>query len=122
MRKYHHMGIPTTEVKNNEIYHKKLKFSSTPFLDNKYRIQWHRFDDDCEFSEILKTKPHVAFKVDSIEEEIQGMTVILGPYEPVPGYRVAIIEFEGIPIEFIETDLSDEDLAKSENLSNLESK
>ena len=55
--------------------------------------------------------------MDSIEKEIEGKNVILGPYEPIVGYRVAIIEFEGVPIEFIETDLSDEQLAgMSENL------
>ena len=65
----------------------------------------------------LKTTPHVAFQVDSIEKEIKGKKVILGPYEPISGYRVVIIEFEGIPIEFVETDLSDEELAaRSENL------
>ncbi len=33
------------------------------------------------------------------------------------GYRVAIIEFEGVPVEFVETDLSDKELAaRSENL------
>lgn len=114
MRKYHHMGIPTRERKEGEIYHEEMKFSSTPFLNNEYRIQWHRFDDDCELPEALKSHPHVAFKVDSIEEEIEGKKVILGPYEPIPGYKVAIIEFEGIPIEFIETELSDEDLASDQ--------
>ena len=113
MRQYHHMGIPTNEVKENEIYHEEMKFSSTPFLENEHRIQWHRFDEDCELPDILKRKPHVAFKVDSIEKEIKGEKVILGPYEFIPGYRVAIIDFKGIPIEFVETDLSDEESATS---------
>lgn len=117
MRKYHHMGIPTTEVKNNEIYHEEMKFSSTPFLHNEYRIQWHRFENGCELPDILKKTPHVAFKVDSIEKEIDGKKVILGPYEPIPGYRVAIIDFDGMPIEFVETDLSDEELASKEGIT-----
>ncbi len=114
MRTYHHMGIPTDEVKEGEIYHEGMKFSSTPFLDNEYRIQWHRFEEGCELPEILKKAPHVAFKVDSIEEEIEGKNVILGPYEPIKGYRVAIIEFKGVVLEFVETDLTDEELAASE--------
>lgn len=120
MREYHHMGIPCTDPKENEVYHKTMKFTSTPFLDNDYRIQWHRFDKDCELHPLLKTVPHVAFKVDSIEREIEGKNVILGPYEPIPGFRVAIIEFEGIPMEFIETDLSDEELGSYEGELNVD--
>jgi hypothetical protein len=117
MREYHHMGIPTDVVQKDEVYHEGMKFYSTPFLNNEYRIQWHRFDKDCELHELLKKVPHVAFKVDSIEKEITGKKVILGPYEPIQGYRVAIIDFEGVPIEFIETTLSDEELAsRSEKL------
>ena len=33
-----------------------------------------------------------------------------GPYEPVAGYRIAAIEDGGIAIEFIETDLSDDEI------------
>src|SRR5690606_27525399 len=114
MREYQHIGIPTKEAKNNEIYHKEMKYSSTPPLDNEYRIQSHRLDEDCELDPLIKSVTHVAFKVDSIEREIEGKNVILGPYEPIPGYRVAIIEFEGIPLEFIETNLTDEELASYE--------
>lgn len=111
MYTYHHMGIPTEQVRPDETYHKEMGFTSTPFLDNPYRIQWHRFDADSPLHPLLKEKPHVALKVTSIEKEIEGKNVLLGPYEPIPGYRVAIIEYEGIPIEFVETELSDEELA-----------
>lgn len=118
MRIYHHMGIPTKEKKENEIYHEEMKFSSTPFLDNEYRIQWHRFEEGCELHPLIQTKPHVAFKVDNLESEIAGKTVILGPYEPIAGYKVAMIDLDGVPIEFVETNLSDEELAgRSEKLN-----
>lgn len=111
MYEYHHMGLISDEPQEGEIYHEEMKFYSTPFLDNPYRIQWHRFDADCPLNTILKEKPHVAFKVQSIEKEIEGKQLLLGPYEPIPGYRVAIIEFKGAVIEFIETKLTDEELA-----------
>ncbi|MBA3238172.1 MAG: hypothetical protein H0T62_07495 [Parachlamydiaceae bacterium] len=111
MRTYHHLGIPTKEAKEGETYHANLKFSSTPFGANEFRIQWHRFDDDCEFNEIVKTIPHVAFKVDDLEAEIQDKIVVFGPYSPIKGFRAAmIITDDGFPIEFIETDLTDEKL------------
>jgi hypothetical protein len=45
---------------------------------------------------------------------------MLGPYEPIEGYRVAIIDDAGIPVELIETTLTDEEIwgrAKSGNAS-----
>lgn len=39
-----------------------------------------------------------------------GARLLLGPYEPIPGFRVAIIEDGGVPIGMIETRLSDEEI------------
>lgn len=111
MRRYHHMSIPTKQKKEGEIHYKGMKFSSTPFLRNEYRIQWHRFDDDCELPELIKTVPHIAFQVDDLEQETKGQIVIFGPCEPIPGYRIAIVDYDGVLLEFVETKLSDEELA-----------
>ncbi|MFQ2123963.1 VOC family protein [Aeromonas jandaei] len=54
--------------------------------------------------------PHVAFKVDDLAAAIEGEEVILGPYEPIDDYRVAVINDAGVPIELIQTDLDDETL------------
>ncbi len=115
MRHYHHMGIPTQEVKEGEVYYENLKFTATPFGASEYRIQWHRFDKDCELPEIVKTVPHIAFRVDDLDAEIQGKKVVFGPYFPIKGFRVAmIITEEGFPIEFVETSLTDEELTALE--------
>ena len=58
----------------------------------------------------MKTLPHVAFKVNSLSAAIEGEEIILGPYEPIDGYRVAVINDAGVPIELIETTLSDDEL------------
>lgn len=123
MRTYHHLGVPTKEAKEGETYHANLKFSSTPFGANAYKIQWHRFDDDCEFHEIVKTIPHIAFKVDDLEAEIRGKNIVFGPYFPIEGFRVAmIITDEGFPIEFIETELTDEELIALEGAKEINTK
>ena len=105
---YHHMGIPTTEVKPGEIYHAGFKFTSTPFLANAFRIQWHRFDEDSSLHPLIQSVPHVAFKVPSIEEAMGDYEVLLAPYEPIPGYKVVIVAVDGAPVAFVQTDLSDE--------------
>ena len=35
---------------------------------------------------------------------------MLEPYEPIEGYRVAVIEDGGVPIELVQTTLTDEEI------------
>ena len=109
---FHHLGIPTDEKKEGESFHPKYKFYSTPFGANSYRVQWLRFPPECTLPDILKKLPHLAFRVENLEEEIQSKNVILGPWEPIENFRVAIIEDEGVPIELIETSIDDDELVR----------
>ncbi len=118
---FHHMGIPTTEKLEGERYSPKLKMYTKDLKNKDIRIQFHRFDEDCSIHPLIKSMPHVAFKVPNLEQAITGEEVILAPYFPLPGFQVAIIAREGVPIEFIETDLSDEEvwgLAENESIRN----
>jgi hypothetical protein len=116
MRKYHHYGIPTKEKRTNEtlVETQGFRFYSTPFEANKWHIQWHRFPEDHGLPELVTRCPHIAFQVENLDAEIQGATVLFGPYSPLPGYRVAMIEEQGVPIELVETKLSDDELSELE--------
>ncbi len=116
MREYHHYGIPTTEMRPDEKYVEidNYKFYSTPFEANKYRIQWHRFPEGHGLPELVAQVPHIAFKVDNLDEEIKGAKILFGPYTPIEGFRLAMIEEQGVPIELVETKLTDEELAALE--------
>lgn len=105
---YHHMGIPTNIPRENERYNSTFKMYTSGGKNSEFRIQYHRFEPDSPLHPLLKTVPHVAFKVNSIEAAIKGKEVVLGPYEPFPGFKVAVIIECGVPIEFIETTLSEE--------------
>jgi hypothetical protein len=72
------------------------------------RIQWHRFEDNSPLHRLIKTLPHLAFKVANLEEAIIGEELLLGPYEPIDGYFVAIINDGGVPVELVQTDLPDD--------------
>ena len=106
---YHHMGIPTTEVKEGERYSSTFKMYTTDG-DNDFRIQWHRFEEGCPLHPLIQSVPHTAFKVSSIDLAIKNRKVILEPYYPFEGFRVAMVEIAGAPVEFIETDLSEEEI------------
>lgn len=106
---YHHIGIPTNEVKPNEQYSSAFKmYTST--TNGNYRIQFHRFEEDSPLHQLLKSVPHVAIQVKNLEKEIEGEDILLGPYEPIPGYKVAVINDDGTPVELIQTNLSPSEL------------
>jgi hypothetical protein len=107
---FHHLGIPTSETREGERY--------SPFFDmytsdgdcRSMRVQWHRFGPESPLHPLIRQQPHVAFKVEDLELAIAGMRVLLGPFEPIENYRVAIIEDHGQPVELIQTTLADDEL------------
>lgn len=106
---FHHMGIPTQDKKGDETFSATVGMYTT---DNpgKFRIQWHRFTEDSPLHPLLRTVPHPAFKVANLQEAVLGEELLLGPYEPIDGYFVAVINDGGVPIELIQTGLSDEEI------------
>ncbi len=103
--RYHHLGIPTDIVKPNEKYSENFKMYTSD-NDGDFRIQFHRFEEDSPLHPIIKNNPHVALQVDDLENAIKGHEILLGPYEPIARYKVAIINDSGLPVELIETDLT----------------
>lgn len=110
MYTYHHMGIPTKESREGEEYQPEFKMYSSGYDTSEFHIEWHRFDEDCPLHPLIKTVPHVAFKVDDMKKALEGKKVILEPYYPLEGFLVAFIEEGGAPIEFIQTDLTEEEI------------
>lgn len=107
---FHHMGIPTTEPKSGERFSERFGMYTSDSPCRNLRVQWHRFESNSSLHPLLRTVPHVALKVPNLEAAIVGCNLLLAPYEPIPGFRVAIIEDGGCPIELIQTSLDDEEI------------
>ncbi len=104
--KYHHLGIPTDQKLDDEIYLKHLKMYVSGYGKSPYGVEWVRYEQDADFPDIVKNLPHVAFEVDNLQEAIKGKNVIIQPNSPSPGVIVAFIEDNGAPIEFLQIDRS----------------
>jgi hypothetical protein len=102
MRKYHHLGIPTTTPHEGEIYLPTFKLYATDHAANPYGIQWMRYEPECPLPELVKTVAHVAFEVDDLALEIRGKEVVIEPNSPSAGVLVAFIVEDGAPIELLE--------------------
>ena len=101
-REYHHLGIPTDIKHNNENYLKDFKMYVSGFDTSPYGVEWMRFEPDSPLPELVKTVPHIAFKVTDLEAELDGKDVIIEPNSPSKGVRVAFIVDNGAPVEFLE--------------------
>lgn len=110
MYEYHHMGIPTTEKREGEEYIPQFKMYVSGYEGSEFRVQWHRYEPDSDLHPLIKTAPHVAFKVKNMKKALKGKKVIMEPYYPLEGFLVAFIEDGGAPIELIQTDLTEEEI------------
>ena len=102
---YDHIGIPSKDKKENEIFIESLKLYITPSSENKYRIEWVRVEKNSPMPSILSEMPHVGFKVDNLEEALKDVNeedIIVAPCSPVEGIRLAFIIDNGAPVEFLE--------------------
>jgi hypothetical protein len=102
--KYHHVGIPTSVRRSDEEYHPQFGLYTSGFEASPFGVEWMRFEDDSPLPELVKSVPHVAFEVESLEEAMEGHEVLILPNSPSPGVRVAFVVHDGAPIEFLEID------------------
>jgi hypothetical protein len=101
MRKFNHVGIPTTTPKAGEIYAEGMKLFLTDFTKSENKIEFLRFEADSTMPEILKTHAHLAYEVASLESALKGKKVVLEPFQGGEGLMCAFIEEEGIAIELM---------------------
>ena len=102
MRIFHHIGIPTAEARPGEVHLPEFGVFVSGFEENPYGVEWMRFEADSPLPELVQRVPHVAFRVDNLEEELAGQEILIPPNSPSPGVRVAFIVHDGAPVEFLE--------------------
>jgi hypothetical protein len=102
MRRYHHIGIPTTEAKPGETHLKHLKLFVVSHEKSEFGVEWMRFEADAAVPDLVRQVPHVAFEVADLASELAGREILIPPNSPSDGVRVAFIVENGAPIELLE--------------------
>ena len=108
MKEFDHIGIITTEPQEGESWVEFSKVWVTNPRLHPNRIEYIR---PLEFPEIdpkdlaqwkLWHLPHVAYRVDNLQEAIAGEEVVLGPFEPADFGTVAFLHKDGAIVEYLE--------------------
>ena len=100
--KFDHIGIPTTEERNWDGSYEPGKIHYTDFTKDEFGVEWLKFDADSPMPKMMRTMPHVAYRVKNIEKALEGREVLVGTFSPGKGVRVAFIVHNGSPVELTE--------------------
>jgi len=78
---FNHVGLVTDEVKQGESFVAATKVWVTNPHEHPYKIEWLRYEPDSSVTGPVRTQPHIAFRVESLEEASKGLKVLLEPFD-----------------------------------------
>ena len=102
MREFDHVGLPTDTKQEGESYVAETKVWVTNPRQNRYKVEYLRFEPDTPVKGPVRELPHLAFKVDDLDAAIKGEKVLLGPFRVDDNLRVVFIYKDGAVFEFME--------------------
>jgi hypothetical protein len=101
MREFDHIGLTTTVKQENEMYVEATKvWVTNPGAE---MIEYLRYEPDSPVSMWFRERPHLAFRTDDLDKEMEGARIELGPFKSTPELTVVFVEKEGALWEFMES-------------------
>src|SRR6516165_11851685 len=85
MRRYHHIGIPTTESKPEETHLKDLKLFVVSHQKSEFGVGWMRFEADAAVPDLVRRVPHVPFEVTDLSSELALREILIPRNSPSKG-------------------------------------
>ncbi len=103
MKTFDHVGLTTTQQQPGERYVQKTKVWVTDPAVHPFRVEWLRYEADSPVSAFMQENPHVAYHVDSIAKESEGLEVLIEPFASVAGHVVGFFRTsDNVVIELME--------------------
>ena len=110
--RFDHIGLVTDGAKDGETFVAATRVWVTSPRANAFNVEWLRFEPDSPVRGLLRTAPHVAYRVDDIVAAIEGHTVVAEPFDPTGRgndfLRVAFVEADGVVVELMQYGNPDE--------------
>ena len=99
---FDHVGIPTANKRPGMRFLESKRLWLTSPAEHPFRVEWLWYEHDSPEAELIRTAPHVAYRVDNLEEAMNGLPVIAEPFDVFGEVRVSFVEVDGAPVEFVE--------------------
>ena len=109
---FDHIGIPVEAPQAEEFWVPDSECWVTNPRTHPQRIEYLRFKTKPDHEPgspawKLWNMPHIAYRVDDLEQAIEGEQLVYGPFEPADFGRVVFIHKHGAIVEYLEyTDLT----------------
>jgi len=102
MRIFDHVGIPTQERQAEEMWVEASRVWVTDPAAHPHRVEYLRFEQDSPIAGPVRDLPHMAFRVNRLEPEMEDAEILLGPFRPTEDLRVVFLYKDGAVFEFME--------------------
>jgi hypothetical protein len=102
MRIFDHTGVPTEARQPEEMWVEATRVWVTDPARHPHRVEYLRFEPDSPVTGPVRDLPHMAFRVDRLEPELEGAEILLGPFQATPELRVVFVLRDGAVFEFME--------------------
>jgi hypothetical protein len=99
---FDHIGVPAPSRRDGMRFLESKRLWLTSPADHPYRVEWLWYEEGSAEVELVRTVPHVAYRVASLEDAMAGHRVIAEPFDVFGEVRVSFIEVDGAPVEFVQ--------------------
>ena len=91
---FEHIGLITNEKKDREDWVEATRVWVTNPKQHPFNVEWLRFEPDSPVTGPVREKPHVAYRVDNLEESAKGLKVLIEPFKVGGFVRAGFYEYE----------------------------
>jgi len=102
MLEFDHVGLTTTEPQPGEDWIEQSRCWVTNPRKHPEHIEFLRYAEGTTVPEPVRTHPHVAFKVQSLEPHIEGQEILIPPFVVADFVRVVFIRKYGMIFEYMQ--------------------
>jgi hypothetical protein len=100
---FDHVGLLTHEKKAGESWVEATRVWVTSPRANPFNIEWLRFEPDSPVTGLLRTEPHVAYRVNDVGTAVEGHDALADPFDVGHGFvTVAFVAVGGAVVEFMQ--------------------
>jgi len=100
---FDHVGLIAETKKDDEDWVESSRVWVTNPKMHPFKVEWLRYEPDAPIKGPVREQPHIAFRVESIEEASRGMKVLLEPFEVGGFVRVGFYQSDDdVVVELME--------------------
>jgi hypothetical protein len=99
---FDHVGIPAPAKREGMRFLESKRLWLTSPADHPFRVEWLWYEPDSTEHELVRSLSHVAYRVRSLEDAMDGHRIIAEPFDVFDEVRVSFIEVDGAPVEFVQ--------------------